>query len=132
MPTLIHSWFNWPLACSKKENYTFHCVLPLFSTPMVLWGVQLLKRSLGNSVMTDMSLWPDLLKVSKSQKQIMASWILPKNKRWGIFQPIKMPQHLFFGRIKDNIFFFEIYWPLDASIFVGMLDNFEEPCKKRR
>ena len=23
-----------------------------------------------------------------------------------------MPQHSFFGRIKDNIFFFEIYWPL--------------------
>ena len=25
------------------------------------------------------------LKVSKSQKQIMASWILPKNERWGNF-----------------------------------------------
>ena len=46
------------------------------------------------------------LKVSKSRKQIMASWILPKNERWGIFLNIKMPQCSFFGRIKDNIFFF--------------------------
>ena len=46
------------------------------------------------------------LKVSKSQKQIMASWILPKNERWGIFQYIKLPQSSFFGRIQDNIFFF--------------------------
>ena len=36
----------------------------------------------------------------------MASWILPKNERWGIFLNIKMPQCSFFGRIKDNIFFF--------------------------
>ena len=46
------------------------------------------------------------LKVSKSQKQIMASWILPKNERWGNFQYIKLPQRSFFGRIQDNIFFF--------------------------
>ena len=32
-----------------------------------------------------------LIKVSKSQKQIMASWILPKNERWGNFQYIKLP-----------------------------------------
>ena len=55
------------------------------------------------------------LKVSKSQKQIMASWILPKNERLGIFQYIKLPQRSFFGRIQDNIFFFEIFWPLDIS-----------------
>ena len=35
----------------------------------------------------------------------MASWILPKNERWGNFQYIKLPQHSFFGRIQDNIFF---------------------------
>ena len=49
------------------------------------------------------------LKVSKSQKQIIASWILPKNERWGNFQYIKLPQRLFFGRIQDNISFFEIF-----------------------
>ena len=38
----------------------------------------------------------------------MASWILPKNERWGNFQYIKLPQRSFFGRIQDNIFFFEI------------------------
>ena len=47
-----------------------------------------------------------LLKVSKSQKQIMASWILPKNERWGIFQYIKLPQRSFFGRIQDAIICF--------------------------
>ena len=40
----------------------------------------------------------DRVKVSKSQKQIMASWILPKNERWGNFQYIKLPQCSFFGR----------------------------------
>ena len=45
------------------------------------------------------------LKVSISQKQIMASWILPKNERSGIFQYIKLPQRSFFGRIQDNIYF---------------------------
>ena len=47
------------------------------------------------------------LKVSKSQKEIMASWILPTSERWGNFLYIKLPQHSFFGRIQDNIFF---YW----------------------
>ena len=51
----------------------------------------------------------DPLKVSKSQKQIMASWILPKNERLGIFQYIKLPlrnpgQHIFFSRFSD------LYW----------------------
>ena len=41
----------------------------------------------------------------------MASWILPKNKRLGIFQYIN-----FFGRIQDNIFFFEIFWPLGGCL----------------
>ena len=50
-----------------------------------------------------------ILKVSKSQKQIKASWILPKKERWGNFQYIKLPQRSFFGRIQDNIFFFEIF-----------------------
>ena len=45
-------------------------------------------------------------KVSKSQKQIMASWILPTIECWGNFQYMKLPQRSFFGRIKDNIFFF--------------------------
>ena len=44
------------------------------------------------------------LKVSKSQKKIMTSWIHPKNERWGIFQYIKLPQRSFFGRIQGNIF----------------------------
>ena len=38
-----------------------------------------------------------LLKVSKSRKQIMASWILPKNERWCNFQYTKLPQRLFLG-----------------------------------
>ena len=45
----------------------------------------------------------------------MASWILPKNKRWGNFQYLKLPQRSFFGRIQDNKFFSEIFWPLVAS-----------------
>ena len=56
---------------------------------------------------------PPRLKVSISQKQIMASWILPKNECWGNFQYTKLPQCSFFGRIQDNIYiFFEIFWPL--------------------
>ena len=55
-----------------------------------------------------------VLKVSKSQKQIMASRILPKNERWGNFQYIKLHQPSFFGRIQDNIFFFKIFWPLNT------------------
>ena len=39
----------------------------------------------------------------------MASWILPKNERWGNFQYIKLPHRSFFGRIQDNIFFIEIF-----------------------
>ena len=46
------------------------------------------------------------LKVSKSQKQIMASWILPKNKRWGNF-----PAFVFWKNPGQH-FFFEIFWPL--------------------
>ena len=46
------------------------------------------------------------VKVSESQKQIMASWILPKNECWDNFQYIKLSQRLFFGRIEDTIFFF--------------------------
>ena len=34
------------------------------------------------------------------------SWILPKNKCWGNFQYIKLPQHSFFGRIQDAIICF--------------------------
>ena len=56
------------------------------------------------------------LKVSKSQKQIMASWILPKNERWGIFQYIKLPQRSFFGRIQDNIFFFRDFLTFNKGI----------------
>jgi hypothetical protein len=47
-----------------------------------------------------------MLKVSKSQKQIMASRILPKNERWDNFQYIKSSQCSFFGRIEDTILFF--------------------------
>ena len=50
-------------------------------------------------------MWRKDLKVSKSQKQIMVSWIIPKNERWGNFQYIKLLQRSFFGRIQDNIFF---------------------------
>ena len=50
------------------------------------------------------------LKVSKSQKQIMASWILPKNKRNSLLLNTKNSElHLFFGRIEDTMFFFEIF-----------------------
>ena len=65
-----------------------------------------------------------MLKVSKSQKQIMASWILPKNERWGNFQKIKLPQRSFFGRIQDNIFFFEIFWPLRKKELLAKLSKF--------
>ena len=48
-----------------------------------------------------------LVKVSKSQKQIMASWILPKNEHLVNFQYTKLPQRSFLGRIQDNIFLFQ-------------------------
>ena len=57
---------------------------------------------------------PPRLKVSISQKQIMASWILPKNKRNSLsWTPsvlrakltINNELHSFFGRIKIIIFF---------------------------
>jgi len=38
-----------------------------------------------------------LIKVNKSQKQIMASWILPKHESLGNFQYLKLPQRSFFG-----------------------------------
>ena len=66
-------------------------------------------RILGRKA-AEVALFQLPLKVCKSQKQIMASWILPKNERWGNFQYIKLPQRSFFGRIQDNIyFFFEIF-----------------------
>ena len=43
------------------------------------------------------------LKVRQSQKQIMVSPILPKNKCWDNFQYIKLSQRSFFGRIGDTI-----------------------------
>ena len=55
---------------------------------------------------------PFLLKVSKSRKQIMASWILPTNDCWDKFVYWKLSQCSFFGRIQGTIFFFEIHWPL--------------------
>ena len=58
-----------------------------------------------------------MLKVSKSQKQIMASWILPTIECWGNFQYIKLPQRSYFGRIQDNICF-EIFWPLVLSVLI--------------
>ena len=45
------------------------------------------------------------LKVSKSQKQTMAPWILPKKERWGNFR---------FLEESRTPFFFEIYWPLEC------------------
>ena len=45
----------------------------------------------------------------------MASWILPKNERWGNFQYIKLPQRSFFGRIQDNIFFFRDYLTFSSN-----------------
>ena len=46
---------------------------------------------------------------------VMASWILPKNERWGNFQYIKLPQRLCFGRIQDNIFFFRDFLTFGTS-----------------
>ena len=43
------------------------------------------------------------LKVRKSRKKNMLSWILPKNERWGNFMYWKMPHLSFFGRIQDAI-----------------------------
>ena len=43
------------------------------------------------------------LKVRKSRKENMLSWILPKNERWGNFMYWKITQRLFFGRIQDAI-----------------------------
>ena len=45
------------------------------------------------------------LKVSKSQKQTMAPWILPKKERWGNFR---------FLEESRTPFFFEIYSPLEC------------------
>ena len=49
----------------------------------------------------------------------MASWILPKNEQWGIFQYIKLPQRSFFGRIQDNIIFFQNF----LTLVMGYLDG---------
>ena len=69
----------------------------------------------------------------------MASWILPKNERWGNFQYMKLPQRSFFGRIQDNIFFFRDFltftvrtlldglWSLVAfSAFASFFSRFME------
>ena len=48
------------------------------------------------------------LKVSKSRKQILASWILPKNKRSSLYlapSVLRSELRLFSGRIEDTIFF---------------------------
>ena len=37
----------------------------------------------------------------------MLSWILPKNKHWGNFRYINFSQRSIFGRIQDNIYFFQ-------------------------
>ena len=51
--------------------------------------------------------WVPLLKVSKSQKQIMVSWILPENECWGNFR--------FLEESRTRYFFFAIYWPLSRE-----------------
>ena len=48
----------------------------------------------------------------------MASWILPKNERWGNFQYIKLPQRSFFGGIKDNIFFFRDFLTFNKLLLI--------------
>ena len=46
-----------------------------------------------------------LFKVSKSRKQIMASWILPKNERWDNFQYRKIPSFHFLEESRTPYFF---------------------------
>ena len=46
------------------------------------------------------------VKVSKSQKQIMASWILPKTNAGAILCTKNCPSVRFFGRIQDAIICF--------------------------
>ena len=55
----------------------------------------------------------------------MLSQILQKNGRWGIYlywemPQREMPQRSFFWRIWDNIFSFEIYWPLVMAVLSPM------------
>ena len=99
------------------------------------WFCHLLSFALY--VLSEHELNQDYLKVSKSQKQIMWSWILPKNEGWGNFQYLKLPQLSFLGRIQDNIFFFEIFWhlvfylflfffPQDSSYFAGPHEEFRK------
>ena len=56
------------------------------------------------------------LQSHKTQKQIIVSWILLKNERWGNFQYIKLPLRSFFGRIQNNIFFFSRFSDLQLYI----------------
>ena len=66
-----------------------------------------------------------LLKVSKSQKQIMLSWILPKNERnslsWtpSVLRIVSFVRFLEESRI--SYFVFEIYWPLAFKVFRALL-----------
>ena len=39
----------------------------------------------------------------------MASWILPKNERWGIFQCIKLPQRSLLEESRVTYFFSDLY-----------------------
>ena len=59
------------------------------------------------------------LKVSQSQKQIMASWILPKNERWGILQYIKMPQARFLEESRKTYCFFRDYLTFSIALAMG-------------
>ena len=66
-----------------------------------------------------------LLKVRKSQKKNMPSWIFPKNKRWCNFMYWKLPQCSFFGRIQDGIIcFWDLltFSPAPARAYCAILE----------
>ena len=117
LPSVIVEWnFNnakevrkttfYLLICVNMRSDTFQQNIVGNSIPLLL--IKMGKKQKDYNLQSIFKIFYDLmaLKVSKSQKQIMASWILPKNERWGNFQYIKLPQRSFFGRIQDNIFSF--------------------------
>ena len=76
-----------------------------------------------------MSCATTIVKVRKSRKKNMLSWILPKNERWGIFMYWKLPQRSFLGRIQDAIIWF---WDLltFSSLCLANLFSISAPASQ--
>ena len=94
----MKSWADWRIVDSPK-NQTNEFVL------FFAGAIRILKHCKMTELLRLDTMLILLLKVSKSQKQIMASWILPKNEHWGIFRYIKLPVFIFWKNSGHHIFF---------------------------